>query len=402
MSDNARLSSEQALDDYFFDLLAEPEPEDSPALSSTLESDASTSEAVNASEESTDKQDLPRPDNRAVYQDAGPIIKPVSIDSTNVQSAAPFDFDSLDQAPRLDEPLLAVNAFNPQTTEKHTHLSWYEPAPASAGLEGVQRLLSQMGSASVAEPVISPQSQTETLSDEWLQVMAHDAQERNDTSAIDVSAGVSVNDIDPSDANASVANNALSSDAEISSLEKDEVDLGNIESPVVETVLNTQAGDDIPPDNWQQQHQLGSEFQALFFDVNGVTFAVPLAELGGIHQLGDVNHLLGRPPWYLGLMTSREHQLNVVDTARWVMPEKLNDDEHREQYRYLVMLGDSRWGLACNTLQGTETLTEHSVRWREKAGKRPWLAGMVKEKMCALIHVSELISMLNAGLDVRL
>jgi purine-binding chemotaxis protein CheW len=41
------------------------------------------------------------------------------------------------------------------------------------------------------------------------------------------------------------------------------------------------------------------------------------------------------------------------------------------------------------------------VRWREQAGKRPWLAGMVKEKMCALIHVHALIGMLNAGLDVK-
>ncbi len=32
---------------------------------------------------------------------------------------------------------------------------------------------------------------------------------------------------------------------------------------------------------------------------------------------------------------------------------------------------------------GTETLNIDKVRWREQAGKRPWLAGMVKEK-CVL------------------
>jgi purine-binding chemotaxis protein CheW len=41
------------------------------------------------------------------------------------------------------------------------------------------------------------------------------------------------------------------------------------------------------------------------------------------------------------------------------------------------------------------------VRWREVPGKRPWLAGMVKEKMCALIHVEALIEMLQSGLDVK-
>ena len=143
------------------------------------------------------------------------------------------------------------------------------------------------------------------------------------------------------------------------------------------------------------------EFQVLYFDVNSVTFAVPLDELGGIHRIAELNHLIGRPDWYLGLQTNREAQLDVVDTAKWVMAEKLQDDSYKEQYQYIVMLGASMWGLASTQLMGTEALNPEMVRWRETAGKRPWLAGMVKEKMCALIHVEALIAMLNAGLDVK-
>ncbi|NIY84823.1 chemotaxis protein CheW [Vibrio hepatarius] len=142
-------------------------------------------------------------------------------------------------------------------------------------------------------------------------------------------------------------------------------------------------------------------FQVLYFDVNGVLFAVPLDELGGIHRLGELNHLIGRPAWYLGLQTSRDAQLDVVDTAKWVMSEKIKDDAYKDAYEYVVMLGESMWGLASTQLKGTEALEPETVRWREKAGKRPWLAGMVKEKMCALIHVDALIAMLNAGLDVK-
>jgi purine-binding chemotaxis protein CheW len=143
------------------------------------------------------------------------------------------------------------------------------------------------------------------------------------------------------------------------------------------------------------------DFQVLYFDVNGVTFAVPLDELGGIHRLGNLSHLIGRPKWYLGLQTNRDNQLDVVDTAKWVMPEKLTDIAYKDLYQYVVMLGDSHWGLASTELKGTEVLNYEKVRWREKAGKRPWLAGMVKEKMCALIHVEALIAMLKAGLDVK-
>ncbi|CZF77215.1 chemotaxis protein CheW [Grimontia marina] len=161
----------------------------------------------------------------------------------------------------------------------------------------------------------------------------------------------------------------------------------------------THAEEDIAPP-WQN---IASEyaFQVLFFESFGVTYAVPLAELGGIHKLEDCNHLIGRPDWYLGLQTERDQQLDVVDTAKWVMPEKIADNSHRDDYSYIVILGDSKWGLACNALLGTESLHGEQVRWREQAGKRPWLAGLVKEKMCALIHVEALIAMLNQGIDAN-
>ncbi|MBV7261417.1 chemotaxis protein CheW [Photobacterium sp. WH24] len=181
-------------------------------------------------------------------------------------------------------------------------------------------------------------------------------------------------------------------------------DILDKEESVQETVADAapELAAEPPPPSWALPGASEqTEFQALFFAVNGVTFAVPLTELGGIHQLGEMSHLIGRPDWYLGLQPVQNRKLDVVDTARWVMPESIYNDDHQENYRYVVMLGESKWGLACDQLHGTETLTKQSVRWREKAGKRPWLAGMVKEKMCALIHVNELISMLKAGLDVK-
>lgn len=123
------------------------------------------------------------------------------------------------------------------------------------------------------------------------------------------------------------------------------------------------------------------DFQVLYFDVNGVTFAVPLDELGGIHRMTTLNHLIGRPAWYLGLQTNRDSQLDVVDTAKWVMAEKLHNDSYKQAYQYIVMLGESAWGLASTQLMGTELLSTDKVRWREQVGKRPWLAGMVKEKI---------------------
>ncbi len=145
--------------------------------------------------------------------------------------------------------------------------------------------------------------------------------------------------------------------------------------------------------------QLESTFQALFFEVAGLTMAVPLTTLGGIHNLDKVGPLIGKPNWFMGVMLHREEKLNVVDTAQWVMPEKYDQNlAETLNYQYLIMLGDSPWGLASDKLVNTVTLSKDDVKWRESQGKRPWLAGMVKEKMCALVDVYQLISMLNNGL----
>ncbi|MEQ2353369.1 chemotaxis protein CheW [Pseudoalteromonas piscicida] len=144
------------------------------------------------------------------------------------------------------------------------------------------------------------------------------------------------------------------------------------------------------------------EFQALFFEVAGLTLAVPLKSLGGIHQLGEVNQLFGKPKWFKGVMLNREEKLNVVDTARWVMPEKLTPElEDALDYQYLITLGDSNWGLLAEKLVNNLTLKPEDIKWRTADGKRPWLAGVIKEKMCALIDVENLNRLLEQGLDSR-
>ena len=160
-------------------------------------------------------------------------------------------------------------------------------------------------------------------------------------------------------------------------------------------LLNTEVKSKVP-----LKDTLGFRFQALFFEVAGLTLAVPLTTLGGIHQIEKIGPLFGKPDWFMGVMLHRESKLNVVDSAKWVMPEKYDENLAQSlNYRYLIMLGESLWGLASEKLVNTVNLTADDVKWRESTGKRPWLAGMVKEKMCALIDVEELISMLNKGLS---
>jgi purine-binding chemotaxis protein CheW len=154
-----------------------------------------------------------------------------------------------------------------------------------------------------------------------------------------------------------------------------------------------------PPSNTLPLLSESDNFQALFFKVAGLTLAVPLVHLGGIHHMDKVGTIAGKPDWFMGLMLHREDKLKVVDSAKWVMPEKY-DEKLAESinYQYLIVLGDSGWGLSCESLITTETLTRAEVKWRDEKSKRPWLAGMVKEKMCALIDVDQILRMLDKGM----
>ena len=105
-----------------------------------------------------------------------------------------------------------------------------------------------------------------------------------------------------------------------------------------------------------------------------------------------------KPNWFMGLMLHRERQFNVVNSALWIMPEKYNEElAEKLNYQYLVMLKDSNWGFACEKLITTSLLAPADVNWRQTMGKRPWLRGMVKQKMCALLNVDALTELLNTG-----
>jgi purine-binding chemotaxis protein CheW len=143
-----------------------------------------------------------------------------------------------------------------------------------------------------------------------------------------------------------------------------------------------------------------AEFQALFFEVAGLTLAVPLTELGGIHQIDVINPLFGKPSWFKGVMLHKDKKFNVVDTAKWIMPEKSAEKlAETTNYQYLILLDNSGWGLACERLVTTSTLQPDDVKWRNSNASRPWLAGMVKNKMCALVNVQQLVGMLTQGLS---
>lgn len=141
------------------------------------------------------------------------------------------------------------------------------------------------------------------------------------------------------------------------------------------------------PESWSSQG-----VECLIFSVCGLKLAVPLLFLGGVHEVtrDQVKPLIGQPRWYLGMVHTHEHNLQVIDTASLIMPER---KQHlaEQGFKYLIQLEKTPWAIACQSIDDTVRLDASEIKWRGERGKRTWLAGTVIERMCALVDVNGLL-----------
>ncbi|MBV4490584.1 CheW domain-containing protein [Pseudomonas oryzicola] len=139
-------------------------------------------------------------------------------------------------------------------------------------------------------------------------------------------------------------------------------------------------------------------FECLLFDVAGLTLAVPLVCLGSIYSLAgqELTPLFGQPDWFLGILTCQAGNLKVLDTARWVMPDRYRDD-FRQGLQYVISVQGYEWGLAVHQVSRSLRLDPSEIKWRSQRGQRPWLAGTVIEHMCALLDVAALAELIASG-----
>ncbi|WP_040269010.1 CheW domain-containing protein [Pseudomonas rhodesiae] len=174
-----------------------------------------------------------------------------------------------------------------------------------------------------------------------------------------------------------------------------------IVAPIVAPVVDVHLPPSItpPPVSGDDRPAWAAEpFECLLFDVAGLTLAVPLVCLGSIYSLEghELTPLFGQPEWFLGILPSQAGNLKVLDTARWVMPDRYRDD-FREGLQYVISVQGYEWGLAVHQVSRSLRLDPNEIKWRSHRGQRPWLAGTVIEHMCALLDVAELAELIASG-----
>lgn len=137
-----------------------------------------------------------------------------------------------------------------------------------------------------------------------------------------------------------------------------------------------------------------SRFDVLLFKVSGLTLAVPLISLGQIQPITEeLAPLFGQADWFMGFQPTPQGKIRTVNTAKFVMPERY-DENFVKNAKYVVSINGVPWGLAVDSVNQPITLMPDDVKWRSDRSKRPWLAGTVKEHMCALLDIPMIGQML--------
>jgi purine-binding chemotaxis protein CheW len=134
---------------------------------------------------------------------------------------------------------------------------------------------------------------------------------------------------------------------------------------------------------WAQE-----KFNILLLEVNGLQLAVPLMTLGQIHKIDDaITPLFGQSDWLMGLQQTSDGNVKVVDTAKYIMPERYRG---RHNYKYIISIHKLLWGLAVDNVKQPIAIYPEAIKWRPKRDSRPWVAGMLKDHMCVLIDIPKL------------
>lgn len=141
-------------------------------------------------------------------------------------------------------------------------------------------------------------------------------------------------------------------------------------------------------------------FQCLVFEAGGFTLAVPLTQLNGVLPYSAVTPMPSHAAWFLGLKPHLDAHVKVVDTAALLTQHQhgsSSSPRDAEKTRYIVLIDDARWGLACDKVSEVITLDAHALRRRTQRTTQPWLIGTVTERLCTLLDAQAFAQALLAG-----
>lgn len=128
-----------------------------------------------------------------------------------------------------------------------------------------------------------------------------------------------------------------------------------------------------------------ARLKCFVFTVAGLKLALPLARVTESVEFSGCGGT-PVPPLLLGhLAYAGGRRVPVLDSARILLP-----GGNAASYRWLVIVDDGRYALACDSVEPHLEVVPAAVRWRTPSTQRRWLAGTLLQHRCALLDADEI------------
>lgn len=140
----------------------------------------------------------------------------------------------------------------------------------------------------------------------------------------------------------------------------------------------------------------GRVLNCVLLDMHGMKLAIDFDRIEGALNFRDLAlEIRGLPEWVLGSFGDAPRRTRVVDTARWLIPERYQP-EHA-MYEEVVILQGRDWALACDGLVKSLQIPLERVNPNPFPERRPWLFGTFMAERCAILDVDQLIQGFEAA-----
>lgn len=142
--------------------------------------------------------------------------------------------------------------------------------------------------------------------------------------------------------------------------------------------------------HWAQQ-----QFDAIIICSRGHHYAVPLQDLLSVGLLSSAEAGQFHQSGALSIAALRsEGPAYIAHIAKLLLLEEYQG-EAQEQLAYLLVLKDSEWGLAVDSVSDRLRIDPDSVNWQVNRGNRPWVAGSLFESHYPLLDLRQLVPVLS-------
>lgn len=133
----------------------------------------------------------------------------------------------------------------------------------------------------------------------------------------------------------------------------------------------------------------GEEMNCILLDMHGLKLAVPFDYVEGALQLESLSLRLDGPEWVLGRFGEEPAWTQVVDTARWLIPERYKPEYSK--YAEVIILKGRRWAIACDELVKSIRVDTRQINWHQDKSHRSWLLGTYMPERCAILDIDQLL-----------